>query len=164
MQVTNQPVLTPQQRSVPELQWVDSMARLLDTRFRIPGTNIRFGLDFLLGLVPFAGDTLTMLMSGGLVVAMARHGVSGKVLAKMLGNVALDATIGAIPIIGDLFDLTYKANYRNLQLMREYYDEGRHQGSAKPYIIGALIGVIVIVAVVVFLIWQVLEWLWNTVI
>ena len=69
---------------------INNFSKLLDSKFRIPFTNIRFGVDFVVGLVPYAGDLLSFLFSGGLVVTMAKHGVSGKVLALMLWNIFLD--------------------------------------------------------------------------
>lgn len=109
---------------------LERLADFLDTRYRIPGTNIRFGADFIIGLVPYAGDVVTFGISSVLVLAMARQGASGMVLAKMIGNVLLDASVGTIPILGDLFDLGYKANQRNLKLLQEHYEEGKHKGSA----------------------------------
>ncbi|NBC10008.1 MAG: DUF4112 domain-containing protein [Bacteroidetes bacterium] len=113
-----------------EFPALERLADFLDTRYRIPGTNIRFGADFLIGLVPYAGDVVAFGISSVLVLAMARQGASGMVLAKMIGNVLLDASVGSIPILGDLFDLGYKANRRNLKLLEEHYEEGKHQGSA----------------------------------
>ncbi len=139
----------------PELKYLDRASDLLDSRFRVPGTDIRFGLDFLIGLIPFAGDIFTFSFSGLLVVAMARHGASGMVVVKMLWNILLDATVGAIPILGDLFDLQYKANRRNYRLLEEHYSEGAHQGSAWPVIAGILI---VLLAMLFLLLWL-LFWL-----
>ena len=113
-----------------EFPAIERLADFLDTRYRIPGTNIRFGADFIIGLVPYAGDVVTFGISSVLVLAMARQGVSGIVLAKMIGNILLDASVGTIPILGDLFDLGYKANRRNLKLLQEHYEEGKHEGSA----------------------------------
>ncbi len=157
MAVTNKPVLTKEQRNEAGLEWVDRTARLLDTRFRIPGTNIRFGADFLLGLIPGAGDVISLLLSGSLVITMARHGASGRVLLKMLFNVALDALVGTIPVLGDIFDLAYKANYRNLQLLKDHYEVGAHRGSARPFIVGLLV---VILLVVVVILWGMLALIW----
>jgi len=140
------PVLTESQRAVPQLAWVDSFSRLLDTKFRIPGTNVRFGLDFIMGLLPAAGSFLSLAFSGVLIATMFRHGASGMLTTRMFLNVLLDAIVGSVPILGNLFDLFYKANYRNLELMKEYYHEGEHQGSAWPVVIGLLIFFFVLVA------------------
>jgi hypothetical protein len=154
MQTSDEPILTERQRQVPELQWVDTYSRVLDTKFRIPGTGIRFGLDFILGLLPVGGDIVSLGMSGTLVATMARHGASPRLVARMLVNITLDAVVGSIPILGNLFDLVYKANYRNAVLMREYYEEGKHRGSVWPVVL-AVIGVVVglMVGLVWFLVW-----------
>ncbi len=125
------------------LRNIKRFAKVLDTQFKLPGTNFRFGLDPILGLVPGAGDVLSYVLSGGLVVAMARNGASGQVVTKMVINVVLDTIIGAIPLIGTLWDFTYKANARNLRLLQEHYEEGKYKGSAK----GVLLKLIVVLAV-----------------
>ncbi len=163
MHKQDHPVLTEQQRAVPQLAWVDSASRLLDTRLRIPGTDIRFGLDFILGLLPGAGDVLSLGMSGLLVVTMARHGASGMLVVRMLGNLLLDAVVGTVPILGNLFDLFYKANYRNLQLMREFYGEGKHTGNAWPVVIGAVVGVLLIIGLTLYAIFAVIQYLFEMV-
>lgn len=155
------PILTDAQRAVPQLKWIDGFSRLLDTKFRIPGTDIRFGLDFLLGLVPGAGDLVSLGMSGVLVATMAKNGASPQLAAKMLFNVGLDAIVGTIPIIGNIFDLVYKANYRNAVLMREYYQEGQHQGSVWPVVVGVLVGIVVIFALMIWAAVAVLSWLFG---
>jgi hypothetical protein len=157
----NAPVLTEAQRQTPQLRWVDGFGRLLDTQYRIPGTRVRFGLDFLLGLIPGAGDILSLGMSGVLILTMARHGASGRLVAKMLGNVALDTLVGAVPVLGDLFDLAFKSNYRNLKLLREHYESGAHTGSARPVLIGALVGVVGLFVAVVIGIFFVLSWVFG---
>ena len=114
---------------------VDAASRLLDTKFHIPGTNIRFGADFLMGLVPGFGDAISLGISGLLIATMARHGASKRLVARMLGNVGLDALVGTVPILGNVFDLYYKANTRNVQLMREYYEHDKHRGSVWPIVL-----------------------------
>lgn len=160
---TNAPVLKQEQREVAQLAWVDSFGRLLDTRFRIPGTQVRFGFDFLLGLFPYAGDLISLVFSGLMIATMARHGASGMLVARMLGNVVLDTLVGTVPVLGDLFDLFYKANIRNLQLMREHYGAGRHQGSAWPVVIGIGLVILFVLGFVGWLAWQILSWAWGLV-
>ncbi|MEM8527077.1 MAG: DUF4112 domain-containing protein [Bacteroidota bacterium] len=142
-----------------QFQWLDTVSDFLDSKFRIPFTNIRFGADFLIGLVPYAGDFLSFGISCTLVVAMARHGVSTGVLLRMLWNIALDALIGAIPILGDVFDLTYRANRRNLELLKKHYDKGKAKGntlSAVLTVICILIGILILVA---WLMWKLMTWM-----
>jgi hypothetical protein len=159
--VTNAPIFTDEQRNVPQLKMVDGFSRLLDTKFRIPGTDIRFGLDFLLGLIPGAGDLVSLGMSGVLITTMAKHGASPRLAAKMLFNVALDALVGTIPVLGNIFDLVYKANYRNAVLMREYYEEGRHSGSVWPVVLGVVVMLLVIFVFVIWAITSLFSWLFG---
>ena len=112
------------------LSGMESLANWMDSRFTIPGTNIRFGFDALIGLIPGAGDFATLFISGYMVSILARNGASGFVLARMALNVLIDALLGSIPLIGDIFDVAFKANVRNMKLMREHYVEGRHKGGA----------------------------------
>ncbi|NVJ71614.1 MAG: DUF4112 domain-containing protein [Alphaproteobacteria bacterium] len=98
---------------------IHRLARLLDNQFRIPGTDIRFGLDGILGLIPGAGDTVSAAMAAYIIFEAFRLGVSRRIIAKMVGNVTLDWVIGAIPIIGDIFDIGFKANTRNIRLIEE---------------------------------------------
>jgi len=142
-----------------DFQWLDSVSDFLDSKYRIPFTNIRFGADFLIGLVPYAGDFLSFSISGTLVIAMARHGVSAGVLLKMLWNIALDALVGAIPILGDIFDLTYRANRRNLELLKKHYNKDKTNGSTLPAVltvIGVLIGILILVG---WLMWKLMVWM-----
>ncbi|WP_116107708.1 DUF4112 domain-containing protein [Lewinella sp. IMCC34191] len=159
MDKRDHPILTDQQRAIPQLRWVDTFSRVLDTKFRIPGTDIRFGLDFILGLVPGAGDMLSLGMSGTLVATMARHGASPKLVARMLVNVFLDAIVGSVPVLGNIFDLVYKANYRNAELMREYYEEGKHTGSVWPVVIAVIVAILVFMVILVWITIAIFEWI-----
>lgn len=139
-----------------ELKWLDTATQLLDNRFRIPGTDIRFGLDFLIGLVPGIGDIASLSISGLLVSVMARKGASGMVIVKMLWNILVDAIVGTIPVLGDIFDLAYRANRRNLHLLQEHYTEGEHEGSAWPVVIIILVIVITLIIAATYAVWWVL--------
>ncbi len=145
---SDESVLTAAQRTAsPELVWVETFTQLLDTKFRIPGTNVRFGGDFLMGLVPGLGDVLSMGFSGLLILTMAKNGASLKLVIRMLLNVVLDTVVGSVPVLGNLFDLVFKANTRNLILMREYYVAGKHQGSVWPIVavVAATLGVLLVI-------------------
>ena len=97
------------------------LARLLDSQFRIPGTGIRFGVDGIIGLIPGAGDTVTAAMAGYIIFEAWRMGVSKVTIGRMLGNVVIDLVIGAIPLIGDLFDIGFKANIRNVRVLEDEF-------------------------------------------
>ena len=102
-----------------ELAQLDLIADLLDSRFVIPGTNIRFGLDGLIGLIPGIGDVISALISLYLIGRASRLGLSPWIKARMLWNVLLDTAIGAVPIAGDAFDIAFKSNRRNIALVRK---------------------------------------------
>jgi hypothetical protein len=98
----------------------------MDRAFVVPGTKVRFGLDGLLGLLPLGGDVATGLVQTGLVlVALGRYRVPTAVAARMMGNVLLDVGVGTVPLLGDLFDVAFKANTRNMALLEPYLDPGR---------------------------------------
>ncbi len=132
------------------LKRLDALAKLMDAQFRVPGTNFRFGLDSLIGLIPGAGDLSTFAVSGYMLIIMARNGASSYVLSRMVVNILIDALFGSIPILGDLFDVAFKANMRNLRLMQEHYKEGRHRGSAWRVIIPVLIVVFLIIVAIIW--------------
>jgi hypothetical protein len=105
---------------------IDGLATLLDTAILIPGTNIRFGLDALIGLVPGIGDAVTTAMSLYIVHEAHQLGAPASVIARMLANVALDGVVGAVPVVGDAFDVMWRSNRRNMRLLYDWLDrEGR---------------------------------------
>jgi hypothetical protein len=116
-------ILLPGERSAPApaemVERLDQISKLLDTAFVIPGTNIRFGVDSLIGLIPFVGDAISTAMSSWLIYEANRLGISRIALARMIGNVAVDGIIGAIPIVGDAFDVAFRANRRNMKILRD---------------------------------------------
>jgi hypothetical protein len=137
--------------SDPTFRWIERLATLMDSKFKIPGTGMTFGLDPILNLIPFAGNSITVVISGLLVMNMYRYGVSGKVIVKMIGNIAIDALVGAIPILGNIFDFFFKANNRNVRLLKSHYQEGKHQGSGKGIIIISLVVLLLLLAGIIYL-------------
>jgi hypothetical protein len=121
-----------------DLGWLEKTARLLDSQFQVPGTKFKFGLDPLLGLIPVLGDVSTLIISAFMLAYMAKFGVSRKVLIIMTFNIVLDAVIGGIPLLGNIFDFVYKANDKNIKLLKEHYHEGKHQGSGTWIIVAIL--------------------------
>ena len=106
---------------VPKLKWVETMSRLMDDAFVIPFTNIRFGIDSLIGLIPGIGDALTWIISLLMVADMARHGIPKSLVYKMLFNVLVDFLAGLIPIVGDILDVSIKCNRKNWELFQNYF-------------------------------------------
>lgn len=141
-----------------QFRWLDAVSSILDNRFRIPFTNIRFGVDFVIGLVPYFGDLISFALSSVLLIAMVRHGVGGKVVLIMLWNILLDTVVGGIPILGDLFDLQYRANRRNFALLKAHYQEGKHQGSAWPIILLILAVLMVLFFLLLWGLWKLVTW------
>ena len=83
-----------------DIKWIDIVTDWMDNKIRIPGTQIRFGLDFIIGLIPYFGDMASFAISGLLLTGMARRGASGMLIIKMIGNVLLDVIVGSIPDFG----------------------------------------------------------------
>ncbi len=104
------------------LERLEQLARLMDSRFRIPGTGIRFGLDPILGLVPGLGDAAAALPALYILFEARRMGVPVSLRIRMIVNIAIDFLIGAIPLVGDLFDVGFKANNRNVALLRRHLE------------------------------------------
>ena len=102
---------------------LDTLEFWLDRAFRIPGTNIRFGLDALIGLIPGVGDLATGAISLGFVLAAMRQGAPFSLILRMCWNILVDLILGAIPIVGDVFDVAHKANTKKLRLLREFREQ-----------------------------------------
>ena len=102
---------------------IDALSKLLDVAFVLPGTNIRYGIDGLVGLIPVVGDLLTTAISLWIVREARELGAPKHVVARMLGNVALDGVVGLVPFVGDAFDVMFRANIRNMRLLRKWMDK-----------------------------------------
>ena len=137
------------------------LARLMDSQFRLPGTNFRFGLDAVIGLIPGAGDLSTFAISGYLIWVMANNGASGFVVARMALNELIDSLFGMIPLIGDLFDFGFKANMKNIRLMEEYYEEGRHRGGAWKVVVPVLVILFLVLAGIIWLGYRFIAYLYS---
>ena len=104
----------------PELQRLKRLSRLLDSAIGIPGTRYRFGLDPIVGLVPGIGDAIGAIFSTYIIFRAARLGASNAILTRMIGNVAVDTIVGEIPLLGDLFDVGFQSNIRNVSLIERH--------------------------------------------
>jgi Domain of unknown function (DUF4112) len=129
---TNPAKLAKTQRQLDDLAW------LMDNYFKIPGINWRFGLDSIIGLVPGAGDILAGIIAVFIVLRALQFKLPGIVIVRMILNTLLDVTVGAIPFIGDLFDLFFKANTRNMALFHKYSGEPATSTTAHWLFIGGL--------------------------
>jgi hypothetical protein len=143
----------------PDLYWIEEIVRLLDSKYRLPGTRFRFGLDPIIGFFPVIGDLTSFVISGGLILYMLRYGVSRKVVILMLLNISVDAVIGSIPVIGNIFDFYFKANSRNIKLLRQHYQEEKHQGKGTWIILLVAAVLILIIFLLLWGLWQFIDWL-----
>ena len=104
---------------------LDMLSRVLDTWFRVPGTSIRFGLDGIIGFIPGIGDLIAGLASCIIVVAAFFRGVPMVTIARMVANIAIEVGIGAVPVLGNFFDIAWRANRRNYHLLERSLEVGR---------------------------------------
>lgn len=144
--------------SSPEWGPLRQLADLLDSRFRIPGTKQTFGVDAVLGVVPVVGDLAGLLASAVVVARAIGLGARGWTLASMLLNVALDATLGSVPVAGTVFDVVWKANSRNVRLLEAHLQDpvearraARH-GTLRSLLVLVLVTLAVSAALVVGLV------------
>jgi hypothetical protein len=136
------------------------ISNVLDQAFRVPGTRFRFGLDAIIGLVPGAGDIVGALLGLYGVWVARQLGAPSSLLTRMLGNIAVDAVAGAVPIVGDLFDFAYKPHVRNLVLIEQWllkpHDVRRR---SRLMIVLIPVALIAIVAGIIWLTVAALGWL-----
>lgn len=140
------------------------LAQLLDAQFRLPVLGWRFGIDGILGLVPGIGDAAGLVLSSVVLLQAVRLGARGATVGRMVANVALDAVVGTVPVLGSVFDFAYKANTRNLALLeRHAVDPDRtseeSRRSLRRTLIGVVVGLVVTGAVLFALVAWVLTWL-----
>lgn len=112
-------VLEPDERLPPDLLALRKFSDLMDRAVPIPGTNQRFGLDAAAGLIPGVGDVVTGAMSAWVIITAIRHRVPAGKLFRMFFNVTIDVLIGAIPLLGDVFDVLHKQHVMNLKILME---------------------------------------------
>lgn len=104
----------------PQLTRLRLITRVFDELIRVPGTNVKFGLDALVGLLPGGGDLIGGAVSAYAILVAARLGASPAVVIRMGLNILVDTIVGAIPLLGDLFDVSWKANRKNVDLLERY--------------------------------------------
>jgi hypothetical protein len=106
---------------------LEALAKLMDGAFMLPGTSIRFGLDGIIGLVPVAGDMAAGLVSAYLIWEAKQLGAPKWLIARMVANAFLDTAIGAVPVVGDAFDVLFRANMKNMALLRRHLERKGHR-------------------------------------
>ncbi len=120
---------------------LEALARLMDGMFVLPGTNIRLGLDAIIGLVPVAGDVLCGLISSYLVWEARQLGAPRWLIARMMANIAVDTLVGAVPFFGDAFDVMFRANMKNVALLRRHMEKRGLTTAPGPIIEGEAVRV-----------------------
>lgn len=140
------------------------LAWLMDSSFRIPGTQLRIGWDGLIGFIPGIGDALGALISSHILTQAAHMGAPKSVLLKMGFNIAADALLGIIPVVGDVSDFVWKANQRNVELLKDYLEQPERTVAHSRFFIGMLgvlvFGVLLFFGMIAFLL---MRWLWLSV-
>jgi hypothetical protein len=110
-------------RDAADISDIVRLADLLDTKFVVPGTNWRFGLDGIIGLVPGIGDLVTTGLGAYIIYRARELGAPGWLIARMTANLAIDGVIGAIPLVGDVFDFAFRSNAKNVRMLRRYLEK-----------------------------------------
>lgn len=124
-----------------------ALARVMDAAFQIPGTNVRVGLDSILGLIPVVGDVLGSVIGSYIVLVAAKLGVSRVVLWRMMLNLGIDTVVGLVPLVGDALDVAWKANVKNAELLeRALQDPRGTRRSSFGVIAGLVLGLVGIIA------------------
>lgn len=106
-----------------DLKSLEKLAHLMDSSFTVPGTRFGIGLDGLIGLIPVVGDTLTATVSAYIIGKASKYQLPWHVKARMVSNSALDWLIGFIPLVGDIFDIGFKANKKNVALLKKHIEQ-----------------------------------------
>jgi Domain of unknown function (DUF4112) len=140
------------------------LSHLLDNAIPIPGTGYRIGIDPILGLLPGGGDTVTGALGAYIIVEAARMGLPRKVVGQMVGNIIFDSLVGMVPVLGDLFDVTWKANVRNIALLEKHlHITQRNRKSDRLFVFGLIILLTLIVIGFATLTVVLIRWLWNVI-
>ena len=141
---------------------LNRLAWLLDSSIPIPGTRLSIGIDALIGLVPFIGDVVGVLLSSTILIEAARLGAGRSVLARMALNVAVEGLAGLVPFAGDVFDAAWKANQRNVRLLNQWLDQPqRAERSSVLLVAGLVASLLALVVVLLLLAFLALRWLMD---
>ena len=137
------------------------LSRVLDNAISIPGTKLSFGLDPILGLLPGGGDTITGGISAYIVVEAARMGLPREVLGQMVVNVLIDSLAGTVPVLGDLFDVGWKSNVKNIELLEKHLQIAESGKEDRLFIIGLILLLTVIVLSFATITFFSVRFFWN---
>lgn len=142
----------PHESRMARLVRLRTLSTLLDNAIAIPGTNYRVGIDPLLGLIPGGGDTLSAFFSAYIILEAALLGLPRETLGRMVLNIIIDTVLGSFPIVGDIFDVTWKANAKNVDLVEAHLKLPESSQKADKFFIALLVGgLLLFVGIVAFL-------------
>ena len=109
--------------SIPkEIEWAEKLVHLMDDQFKVPFINFRFGLDPVIGLIPWVGDLVTFVISALIIKSLVDAGLPRSLITKMVVNIVIDLAVGAIPLVGDVWDFFFQANRKNLKLAKQHFE------------------------------------------
>lgn len=146
----------------PAFKRVRMLSHLLDNAIPIPGTGQRIGIDPLLGLIPGGGDTFGMLLSAYIVIEGIRLKLPRQALSRMVGNLLTDTLLGSVPIAGDLFDVTWKANSRNVRILEAHLEDPTPQKPAdRWFVVGVILVLLLLIAATIAIAALVATAIWN---
>lgn len=152
---------TPQ-ISLTSVRQLRQLSRLLDNLIRVPGTSYGIGLDPVLGLIPGGGDLLGGLLSAYIVFKAFQFGVPRETLIRMASNIALETIVGVVPVLGDVFDVAWKANVKNVEILETYIDAPPVGQQADQWFVWLLIaGLLLLVVVISLVSVAIIALLWN---
>ena len=161
--IQNSPTNTPNNSHVASLRRLRRISHVLDNAIPIPGTKYRIGLDPILGLIPGGGDLIGSIFAGYVVFKSAQMGVPQETLVQMAANIVFDTVAGTVPVAGDLLDIGWKANVKNIELL------DAHLGSPEPgkkadwlFVVALLLGLMFIVAGVILLSLTIFGWVFKS--
>ncbi|HBE17850.1 MAG TPA: DUF4112 domain-containing protein [Cyanobacteria bacterium UBA11149] len=132
-----------------KVQRLRQLSDLLDNAIPIPGTSLRFGLDPILGLFPGVGDFLTTAVSAYIVVEAAKMGISRNILLQMVVNIILDMVVGTVPVVGDVADVAWKANTKNIGLLEEHFKVSQSSEKTDWWFLAWILGGLIVFAMIV---------------
>jgi hypothetical protein len=154
----------PDERLQQRREQLQRLAWLLDSSIAIPGTRFTFGVEALLGLVPFVGDAAGVLLSSYILLEAARMGAPKALVFRMAVNVAIEGIVGAVPLLGDIFDAAWKANQRNVRLLEAHFGEPKRATvDNRRWAVVVIAGLVVLFIFVGALSFLALRTLWNMV-
>ena len=134
-------------RTTSSLNRLRTLSRLLDEAIAIPGTNYSIGLDPIIGLLPGGGDLISSILSAYMVIEAARIGVPNESILRMVVNIILDTLAGTVPVVGDLFDVAWKANVKNLELIESHVQTPQPRKKADKWFVFVLLGILALIVI-----------------